>query len=316
MATKPAPVKAAPTTLPVVKDRLSSAELAQSYGYVTALINSSPELKNLFAAAYGSPTTGQWTAARFQAAIQNSNWYKQHSDQWRKTELIRTGDPQTFAASVNAAAQDVIRLASQMGATVTDAQAHQLGQMFYQGNYNASQQQQAIGQYLTNTTSTDSATNPMTGTVATTAAALKQYAGQMGVTMNNSWYDSAEKSVAMGLSDAQAWQDAIKQTAKSQYAPFATQIDQGQTVANLASAYTSKMASTLEMDPNQITLQDPTIQKALTGIVDPKTGQPQVQSLWSFDQSLRQDPRWQTTQNANQLANDTAMNVLQTFGFS
>ena len=310
-AKKPAAKKAAAPA----KSRLSAADLASEYGYVSALINSNSELKGLFAKAYGTGTTGQWTARKFQAALQNTAWYKTHSDQWRKTETLRLADPTTFTASVTAATQDAKRLAANMGANITDAQAAALGKTFYMGGYNQAQQQQALGEYINTTKSTPDTTGGAGGTYGQTLAALKQHGANMGVQQSDTYYEAAAKSVAMGLSTADDWTGDITTQAKSLYAPYAVRLDQGATVKDLASSYTNQMAQTLELDPNSVSLFDPTIQKALKGAPDPKSGMPTTQSLWDFDQGLKADPRWATTKNANQLANDTALNVLQSMGF-
>jgi len=74
------------------------------------------------------------------------------------------------------------------------------------------------------------------------------------------------------------------------------------------------MANVLELDPQQITADDPMIQRAI-GQVDPKTGEPKVTGIWDFQQQLRKDPRWQRTDNAYKSYNDAAQSVLQMFGF-
>ena len=292
------------------KDRLDAKALAQQYGYVNALINSNAELKKLFSQAYGTATSGQWTPTKFQAALQNTTWFKTHSDQWRKTEALRLADPKTFTDSVTAAAADAKRLAASMGATITDQQASDLGKVFYQSNYNQSQQQQALAAYV----GVASDQTPG-GAYGQALKSIQDYGSAMGIQKDTSWYESAAKSVAVGLSTPEDWQGDIKNEAKSLYVPFAARIDQGATVKDMASSYINQMAQTLELDPNSINMQDPSIQKALKGTVDQKTGLPVTQPLWDFDQATKQDPRWQQTKNANQLATDTAMNVLQSFGF-
>ena len=306
-ATAAAKKKAAAATA-YKKDTVSQSVLASQYGTVKAVIDSNKELRDLFAKAYGTSTSGQWTATKFQAALQNTSWYKTHSDQWRKTEAIRLGDKTTYSASVTAAAEETKRMAAQMGATLTPEQATALGETFYRGNYNQAQQQAALGQYVDTTGNSG-------GAAATALKSLQEYGANMGIQHDASYYSSAAKSVASGLSTVDDWTNDIKNEAKSLYVPYAQRIDQGATVKEMASSYVNQMATTLELDPSAINLQDPTIQKALKGTVDQKTGVPVVQPLWDFDQSIKQDPRWAETKNANQLATNTAMNVLQSFGF-
>jgi hypothetical protein len=213
---------------------------------------------------------------------------------------------------VDAQTAIVKETAAKMGATITDAQARAMGETAYRTGYNGQQLQQALGTYVA---SGAPGTKAPGGVAGQTEQTLKDYAASMGVQLSDSYFQGAEKSVAAGLSDATTWQNDIKEQAKSLYVPMAARIDQGATVADMASSYVNQMASTLEVDPNTINLQDTTIQKALKGTVDQKTGQPALQSLWDFDQTLKQDPRWQYTKNANQLAASTASSVLQLMGF-
>ena len=292
------------------KDTVSQAALADKYGTVKALIDTNPELKALFAKAYGTGTSGQWTPARFQAALKQTKWFQTHSDQWRKTEALRVTDKATYQASINASVEDTKRMAAQMGSTITDAQALALGTSFYRGNYSSGQQQKALADFIG-----VGDPNGLGGAAGKAEQTLKGYGADMGINMSDSWYLSAEKSVASGLSTVEDWMGDIKIQAKSLYTPFADRIEQGMSVKDLSSSYVNQMAQTLEIDPSSINLQDQTIQKALKGTVDQKSGIPTTQPLWEFDQGLKQDPRWAMTKNANQLANQTAMNVLQSMGF-
>ena len=82
------------------------------------------------------------------------------------------------------------------------------------------------------------------------------------------------------------------------------------------------MANLLEIDPSQINfMKDPMISKALQ-YRDPSSGQgqsgsagqPGVMPLWQFQQQVRQDPRWQYTDNARQEVMGMAHSVLQDWG--
>ena len=68
------------------------------------------------------------------------------------------------------------------------------------------------------------------------------------------------------------------------------------------------MANILEIDdPNQISLNDPTLRMAITDKGD--------MNLYDFKKALRQDDRWQYTGTAKQEVSNAALNVLRNFGF-
>jgi hypothetical protein len=67
------------------------------------------------------------------------------------------------------------------------------------------------------------------------------------------------------------------------------------------------MASTLELDPNTIDLNDPTLRMAITDKGD--------MNLYDFKKTLRQDNRWQYTGSAKEEVSNAALGVLRDFGF-
>lgn len=83
-------------------------------------------------------------------------------------------------------------------------------------------------------------------------------------------------------------------------------LDQGMNLDTILSPYKNAYASTLEINPDSISLKD-VLGKAITdkGFVP----------VYKFKVDLRKDPRWQNTDNARQEASSAAYNVLRDFGF-
>src|SRR5213594_195726 len=79
--------------------RLTPEELAASYGWAYGFLNSSPELKKLF----GEAVKGGWEPGKFQAELRDTNWWKKNSETQRQAQVIKSTDPATWAASINAA---------------------------------------------------------------------------------------------------------------------------------------------------------------------------------------------------------------------
>jgi hypothetical protein len=68
------------------------------------------------------------------------------------------------------------------------------------------------------------------------------------------------------------------------------------------------MATILDIqDPNEIDLNDPLLRSAITDKGD--------MNLYDFKKALRQDNRWQYTEQAKQDVSNAAFNVLRDFGF-
>jgi hypothetical protein len=84
-------------------------------------------------------------------------------------------------------------------------------------------------------------------------------------------------------------------------------LNQGYDLENVYAPYKNQMAAVLEINPDQIDLNDPTLRSAITDKGD--------MNLFDFKRQLRQDNRWQYTQSAREEVSSGAMKVLQDFGF-
>jgi hypothetical protein len=141
---------------------------------------------------------------------------------------------------------------------------------------------------------------------------LKQNAYLNGVQYNDSWYEQAARDVIGGTGTFDAWDKQIKDFAKSKYAALAPQIDAGMNVMDIASPYLQEMANTFELNPNSLSLNDPTVQKALTGLND--KSEPALKPLWKFQQELKQDNRYFQTNKAHQDFQGLASEIARQFG--
>jgi hypothetical protein len=81
----------------------------------------------------------------------------------------------------------------------------------------------------------------------------------------------------------------------------------GVDLATVYSPYKTILAQTLEINPNSITLDDPTLRMAI--------GPDKEMSLYEYQRALRKDNRWQYTDQARTEASDVARTVLRDFGF-
>lgn len=84
-------------------------------------------------------------------------------------------------------------------------------------------------------------------------------------------------------------------------------LDNGVDLETVYSPYKRLMASTLEIAPDSISIDDSTLRMAI--------GPDKEMSLYDFQRSLRKDPRWQYTDQARQSVSEAALGVLRDFGF-
>jgi hypothetical protein len=195
-------------------------------------------------------------------------------------------------------------LATELGVELTDGQINSLGYDYANGSIDATTVRSRIA-------STGNI-NFATGEAAKTIDSLKTTAASYGVSYDASWYNQSAKDILTGKIDNDTLAQQLKELAKSRYPSLAKQIDSGYTVKQIASPYLQSMANILEINPNDITMEDPTIKQAFTSLN--ADGQPSTKALWQFEQDLKQDPRWRFTKNAQTDLMGTARKVLQDFG--
>jgi len=84
-------------------------------------------------------------------------------------------------------------------------------------------------------------------------------------------------------------------------------IAEGTDLATVYAPYKAAMAGALEIPISSIKLDDPTLRMAI--------GPDKEMSIYDFQKALRQDQRWQYTDQARSEASDVATKVLRDFGF-
>ena len=128
------------------------------------------------------------------------------------------------------------------------------------------------------------------------------------------------QTVLSGLQSVDDLKQRVAQQAKSLYGAnpdLARALDNGETVTGYMQPYADYAANLLEINPGDIDWLDPKWNKALTGAVDPKTGQTTGMSLSQWAQTLRTDPTYDydSTDGAMAVAHDLTNKIAQAFGY-
>lgn len=293
-------------------DKISDRELSEQYGMAWAVIQGVPEIKALFKKAYGDGKT-RWSAEKFKSQFQSSKWYRTHSESWRNAKILELSDPKAFAERKANLASQVERVVGAQGIVLPKAftPASIADALLRSG----ATDQAAMLEYLQNIKGVGVSTTAGAGGGAVDQ--LQKLADANGyVPSDPNFFKKAATSVAFGTGDITEYENLIRQSAASTYPAFADRLLAGSvTVRDIASPYIDSMARTLELSPDDISLQDDNIQKAISAQYDDK-GNPTTQSVWEFTKSLKDDPRWQYTKNAKDQMESTAVGVLKAFGFT
>jgi len=327
--TKPAAKKKA--VAPSAPDKAKPANideifaLVQSqYGPVDAIFKEDPDLKALMiAATKGTASTkDDYTPQRFLNELQTTTWWaknsgpirqrqfykKQYEDLLKKggnaEELAQTTE---YGRGLGETKQIIADEAVKRGASLDATDLDMLATQVYD---------------LANETSGSIVGAAVRGKIKYTPGAalggaagvslteLQQTASANGLDLNKQFGSNLQgwlQKIAQGES-TETYKQIIRDTAKIGLPDrVASLIDKGIDLETIYNPYRNMMAATLEVNPETIKLNDPTLRMAI--------GPDKEMSLYDYQRSLRKDARWQYTDNARQDVSSIARTVLKDFGF-
>ena len=149
-----------------------------------------------------------------------------------------------------------------------------------------------------------------TGVAGENVDALTKVAAANGLDLNKAfgsqlpdWLNAINKGESI-----ETYKKIIRDVAKiGMPEKVAKLIDQGVDLSTIYAPYKNIMASTLEINPQTISLDDPTLRSAITADAEIP--------IYEFERQLRNDNRWQYTNQAKEEVSNATMKILQDFGF-
>ncbi len=280
----------------------SAADIKAQYGFVTALARAIPEIGSLIKKAVAQ----KWTAERMQMEVANTKWWKATPSPTRQWLTQKIADPASATQALQAGGTNVHALAGGLGLPLTVGKAQEIWLYGQLHGYDEQAMRGLIFRNLQNRNALpgDDAASGEYGTLLTQARELAAAYGYNPKDLANQVRAAAGSGLQFGDvgQDALAgWQTKLKNYAKAKYAAFADRFEQGETVMDIAQPYIDAYSQVLEVNPQDVSLDDKYVQKALQG--QSQAGKPPAaQAVWQFQQELRKDPRWGFTQNARQSA--------------
>ncbi|WP_327719882.1 transglycosylase SLT domain-containing protein [Streptomyces sp. NBC_00490] len=293
-------------TVPAVP-KLDEDELMEQYGLSAALINSSKELKKLFNQA----VSGGWSAAKFQASLKNSKWWKSQSSTLRKYITTRATDPATFKQNWGAAQYKVNALAVTVGLgnQISKGKSSKLLKAAIYNSLALGWSDARIKDWLGTKATTHGGI--MWGEAGQAFDKMHQLAYLNGMRYSQDWYKKNAVAVASGKTTMETLEAQIRKSSAARFSAFGAQILAGQDALDLAAPYIKSMATLLELPETDVDLFDKHIYGAMNGS---KAGA--NFPLWEFENQVRNDPRWRKTNNARESMMSVARQVAKDFGLA
>ena len=295
-----------------------------------------PALQNILVKAVDEG----WDEAKFLAAAQQTPWWQQNAaairtrivDKAKYDELRSQGlDVSKTDYGLDSATirRKIQNLAQTKGANLSPEQLDQIVAQAYSGflENDTIALTQLIAPYIGKIPAIVGKGLPGAGGMSSTYSgeALKSYQALQDIARQNGFKLSdilpristattngnLEDAVLQKLSTGELDVNAIAQNARMLAAAGQPQyvrdlLNQGYDLSAVYAPYRTAMAGVLELNPDQIDLNDPTLRAGITDKGD--------MNLYDYRKLLKQDNRWQYTANAAQEVSDSALRVLRDFG--
>lgn len=283
--------------------KLSPEELAAQYGWAYGFLKSEPSLAKIF----DGMVKENWNKAKFDAMLAETDFWKNNAEVTRQAIQMKAVDPASWSAAMNANKLVIQQLAAKMGAAIPDSLVPQIAEQMQMFGFTEDNLRPILAEYI------DFSKNNLTGEAGMHEHNMRQFASDMGVDMSQQSIKNYAQLMVKGMSSMEDFQGFVREQSASAFPAFQEQIMKGgQTVKNIANPYVQMMAQDLEMNPFEITLKDPLIKGALNGI-DQK-GKPVGMTLVDFQSTLRGDPRWRSTKQAQDKVMNIGSQVLRDMG--
>jgi hypothetical protein len=300
------------------------ALVAKEYGPVDATFREDPQLSKLLrdATANTKDTSDDYTKDRFLSELQATDWWaknsgpirqrqfskRQYEDLLKKggnaEELAKTTEyGRGLATAKQAIADAALSYGSSINPTELDMLAGQIYDLANEGN--SAIVGTAIRAKIKYTPGA-----ALGGAAGVSLAELQRTASANGLNLEKQFGSNLQgwlQKIAQGESP-ETYKQIIRDTAKIGLPDrVASLVDKGIDLETIYNPYRNMMAATLEVNPETIKLNDPTLRMAI--------GPEKEMSLYDYQRSLRKDARWQYTDNARQEVSSIAKTVLKDFGF-
>jgi len=300
------------------------ALVAKEYGPVDATFREDPQLSKLLrdATANTKDTSDDYTKERFLSELQATDWWAKNSGPIRQRQfskrqyedlLKKGGNAEELAKTteygrgLTTAKQAIADAALSYGSSINPTELDMLATQIYDlaNEGNSAIVGTAIRAKIKYTPGA-----ALGGAAGVSLAELQRTASANGLNLEKQFGSNLQgwlQKIAQGESP-ETYKQIIRDTAKIGLPDrVASLVDKGIDLETIYNPYRNMMAATLEVNPETIKLNDPTLRMAI--------GPEKEMSLYDYQRSLRKDARWQYTDNARQEVSSIAKTVLKDFGF-
>jgi len=286
------------------QDDLSMDLIGKDYETASRVLSADPSLQQLFQTAIKEG----WDERKWSVELPQIDWYKEVGDKYAADAwLAQHLSPEEWDSQIQDARNTVQRQATSLGVQLTEQQLDQFAERYLYEGWGESTRQYRMADALAEFVDGQS------GNMLATRDELANLAMQNGVKLDDKFYQDAAQSIIRGESTAADYEKFIRDQAAAAFPLYSDKIKAGMNVRDLASPYISRINEILEIPTDSINLDDMYLRRAL-GQLD-ENGDPTYMNLDEFETALRNDPRWETTNNGKNTLLNGAQQMMKDWGF-
>ena len=296
-------------TEPAVDVQENFQESIEDYSYLLFLMNrpGNEELMGIYEEVLkkiNSSTTKTITDSEFNDITKNYTWFQSFDADKQASEIMIAED---LANGTNFYEQKVLKRRGELaedanlyGISFTEEQLTEIANKAEYDNYTAEE----LKTFLRDEVSFDG-TQDLIGAAGDTQQALQQWAARNGLQIPAESLNNLIKAGAFG---DQSFEDMKQQLRKTYlmgaFPGWEKEIAAGADPYDLAAPYRAQLASTLELNTEDISFDDDLLSQAMQTKM----------TITDLKREARKDPRWDKTENALKTYADAGANLLQMFG--
>jgi hypothetical protein len=284
------------------------------YALITQLRNSDDPDAQQFAQWFDSQVekyrnnpTG-WSFDAFKLDMDQHPWRQKYNSEAIKDMDREARFPEVYRQELDAEVETLRDQAVQAGVQVDEVELRELAKQKRRFGMNEAQLRNTLTDLAT------AKSGDFRGAAGSFQRNIKEWSRRNGISLTDNLVNDYVRRIQRGdMTEEDVLSDLRRTYMAGAYPAWSDRIDAGYDIADIAAPYKEKMARLLEMDDNAIDFNDPLLQRGLQGVG--ADGKPSVVPLYEFERQVREDPRWQYTDNAYSTYTDVGTKLLQMFGF-
>jgi hypothetical protein len=285
----------------------------EEFGSLWDVYNSDPGVKKVIDDAVKGGY--QDDTVKMEGLLQNTSWYRTTQQSARQWAVQQSTDPATAEARIVASIEEIRTNAGNQGFTLNDASLRKLATDSIKFGWDSQQKLNALGSEQVANAQLGGAQGMADLRQSSVGRNLRAKAASFFQKPSEEMISSFTQQILTGQKTEVQFEEAMRDSARTQFRSLQPALDKGQDVDTAMYAYKQQAQSILgsSIDSTQIDWTQDKWNKALN-FQDAKTGEYRQMDLWEWNKYLRTLPEWQNTNEAKSAYGDLAISLARGFG--